>query len=197
MAKPSPVQAAPAEDAPAAPVKSKKRLIIIIVLLLLIAGGGAGWYFTQGHAPEEVSKDAKNKAKAAPVLQPKYIPLDEKFTVNLQQEEGDRYLQVGITLKIFDTKMEEAIKTAMPEIRSKLLLLLSSKMPSELVSVTGKQILVQQMIAEIDRILGVPAIPSPVAASAVGSHSAEHAATPAQPKTTGVADILFSDFIIQ
>ena len=197
MAKAAPVQAAPAEDAPAAPVKSKKRLIIIIVLLLLIAGGGAGWYFTQSPAPEDVPKDAKKKVKAAPVLQPKYIPLDEKFTVNLQQEEGDRYLQVGITLKIFDTPLEEAIKTAMPEIRSKLLLLLSSKMPSELVSVTGKQILVQQMIAEIDRILGVPAILSPVAASAVVAHSAEHAATPAPLKTTGIADILFSDFIIQ
>lgn len=193
MAKPAPVKAAPAEDVPAAPVKSKKRLIIIIVLLLLIAGGGAGWYFTQNHTPEEGLKNAK-KVKTAPVLQPKYIPIDEKFTVNLQQEEGDRYLQVGITLKIFDAKLEEAIKTAMPEIRSKLLLLLSSKMPSELVSVTGKQILVQQMIAEIDRILGMPAMPAPVAASAVGATAA---ATPAPPKTTGVADILFSDFIIQ
>lgn len=191
MAKPAPVKAAPAESVPAAPAKGKKRLIIIIVLLLLIAGGGAGWYFTQNHTPEEGHKDA-GKEKAAPVLQPKYIPIDEKFTVNLQQEEGDRYLQVGITLKIFDAKLEEAIKTAMPEIRSKLLLLLSSKMPSELVSVTGKQILVQQMIAEIDRILGMPAMPAPLAASAVGTTAA---ATP--PKTTGVADILFSDFIIQ
>ncbi|MFA5371071.1 MAG: flagellar basal body-associated FliL family protein [Sideroxydans sp.] len=196
----NPVKAAPAENVPAAPVKSKKRLIIIIALLVLIAGGGAGWYFTQGHAPEDAgAKGSKKEIKAEPVSQPKYIPLGDKFTVNLQQEEGDRYLQVGITLKILDDKLEERIKTTMPEIRSKLLLLLSSKTPSELVSVAGKQALVQQIITAIDQILGVPAMPAPVAvaASAAGEHGTEHAATPAPLKTAGISDVLFSDFIIQ
>lgn len=198
MAKPVPVKAAPVEEVPAAPVKSKKRLIIIVLLVLIAGGGAAGWYFTQGHAPEEAgTKGAKKEVKTAPVLQPKYIPLGDKFTVNLQQEEGDRYLQVGITLKILDDKLEESIKTTMPEIRSKLLLLLSSKTPSELVSVAGKQALVQQIIIEIDRILLVPAMPAPVTASTVGAPGTEPATAPAPLKTAGITDILFSDFIIQ
>ncbi|MDP2761064.1 MAG: flagellar basal body-associated FliL family protein [Sideroxyarcus sp.] len=180
--------AAPAEAAPAAPAKNKKALIIIIALLVLIIAGGAGWNFTQSHA---TSAEHAKEVKAVPVLQPKYVPLGEKFTVNLQQEEGDRYLQVGITLKVLDAKLEDEIKTAMPEVRSKLLLLLSSKKPSELASVAGKQVLVQQVIAEIDGILGIAPAP------ASEGHDTEHAAAPVAAKTTGITDVLFTDFIIQ
>ena len=192
MAKPAPVKTAPAETV-AAPAKSHKLLIIIIAVLVLVIAGGAGWYFSQSHAP---SAEHAEEVKAAPVLQPKYIPLGDKFTVNLQQEEGDRYLQVGITLKILDAKLEEEIKTAMPEVRSKLLLLLSSKKPSELASSEGKKVLVEQVIAEIDGILGVA---TAAVAHAPALHGeAEHAAAaPQAPKTTGVVDVLFSDFIIQ
>ncbi|GAB4115106.1 MAG: flagellar basal body-associated protein FliL [Sideroxydans sp.] len=187
MAKPAP-KAAPA-DAAAAPAKSHKLLIIIIALLVLIIVGGAGWYFTQGHAP---AAEPVEEAKHAPAPQAKYVPLGEKFTVNLQQEEGDRYLQVGITLKVLDAKLEEEIKTAMPEIRSKLLLLLSGKKPSELVSVAGKQELVQQVIGEVNAVLGVASAP----AAAVAEHGAEHAA-PATTNPSGITDVLFTDFIIQ
>lgn len=187
MAKPAAkptAKAAPA-DAAAAPAKSNKLLIIIIAVLVLVVAGGAGWYFTRDHAPAAGHADGAKAAPAAapqPAQQPKYIPLGEKFTVNLQQEEGDRYLQVGITLKILDTKLEETIKEVMPEIRSKLLLLLSSKKPSELASSEGKQRLVQQVIAEVDAILGMGTAP---------------VAAPAAAKTSGVVDVLFTDFIIQ
>jgi len=199
MAKPAPVKTAPAETV-AAPAKSHKLLIIIIAVLVLVIAGGAGWYFSQSHAP---SAEHAEEVKAAPVLQPKYVPLGDKFTVNLQQEEGDRYLQVGITLKVLDAKLEEEIKTAMPEVRSKLLLLLSSKKPSELVSSEGKKVLVEQVIAEVDGILGVAA--AAVAHAPAPHGEAEHAAAasaapPAAPqaaKTTGVVDVLFTDFIIQ
>ncbi|WP_407900043.1 flagellar basal body-associated protein FliL, partial [Ferrigenium sp. UT5] len=90
------------------------------------------------------------------------------------------------------SKLEEEIKTAMPEIRSKLLLLLSSKKPSELVSVAGKQQLVQQVIGEVNAVLGV----APAPAAAVAEHDAEHAA-PAVANPAGITDVLFTDFIIQ
>lgn len=185
MAKPAakPTAKAAPSDAAAAPAKSNKLLIIIIAVLVLVVAGGAGWYFTQDHAPAaEHAKGAKAAPAAAAPQQPKYIPLGEKFTVNLQQEEGDRYLQVGITLKILDAKLEETMKATMPEIRSKLLLLLSSKKPSELASSEGKQRLVQQVIAEVDAILGMDTAP---------------VAAPAAAKTSGVVDVLFTDFIIQ
>jgi len=184
MAKPAPKAAA---TDTAAPAKNHKLLIIIIAVLVLVIAGGAGWFFTRDKAPEGEHVEA---VKHEPVLKPSYVPLGEKFTVNLQQEEGDRYLQVGITLKILDAKVEEEIKTAMPEIRSRLLLLLSSKKPSELVSVEGKQALVQQVIGAVDAILNIP--PAAVAVVTAEGHT-----EPAPAKTTGVVDVLFTDFIIQ
>ena len=193
MAKPAPVKTAPAETV-AAPAKSHKLLIIIIAVLVLVIAGGAGWYFSQSHAP---SAEHAEEVKAAPVLQPKYVPLGDKFTVNLQQEEGDRYLQVGITLKVLDAKLEEEIKTAMPEVRSKLLLLLSSKKPSELASSEGKKVLVEQLIAEVDGILGLASVAVAPALHGEAEHAASAPAAPQAAKTTGVVDVLFSDFIIQ
>ena len=139
------------------------------------------------------------------MLEPKFIPLGERFTVNLQREEGDQYLQAGITLKILDPELELKIKNAMPEIRSKLLFLLSSKKPSELVTSEGKAALVEQVIAEVDGILGIeskaPAAHAEAHAPAAHGESAPAATAPAaapkEPKTTGVVDVLFSDFIIQ
>jgi len=199
--------AAPAEDAPA-PAKSKK-LLIIIGLLVLVTAGGAGWVLTKNSAPAE--EHASEAHKPEPVLEPKFIPLGEKFTVNLQREEGDQYLQAGITLKVLDPELELKIKNAMPEIRSKLLFLLSSKKPSELVTSEGKAVLIEQVIAEVDGILGIKneaqAAQADAHATAPAAHgeaphgeSAPVVATPAapkEPKTTGVVDVLFSDFIIQ
>ena len=132
--------AAPAEGA--APPKSKKMLFIIIGVVVLAIAGGAGWYFTKGHAPEG---EHAAEVKAEPVHEPKYIALGENFTVNLLHEDGDQYLQAGITLKIVDPTLEEKIKARMPEIKSKLLFLLANKLPSELQTAAGKQKLVSDI----------------------------------------------------
>lgn len=221
MSKPTAKPAAPAakEEAPvAAPPKSKKMLIIIIVLLLVIIGGGAGWFLTKGKAPAAASH--AEEVKAEPAHEPKFIPLGENFTVNLIREEGDRYLQAGITLKVFEPELEEKIKAAMPEIRSKLLFLLSTKSPSELQTADGKKKLVAEIIAEADAVLGLGSAPAhaaapitaasaPVAHEGVAHEGEAHAApasavaaaptvvAPAAPKTKGVVDVLFTSFIIQ
>ena len=207
----------PAKPAPAAPAKSNKLLIIIIGLLVLIIAGGAGWVLTRNHAPA-AEEHAAEAHKPEPAKEPKFIPLGDKFTVNLQREEGDQYLQAGITLKVLDPDLELKIKNSMPEIRSKMLFLLSSKKPSELVSSEGKAVLVEQIIAEVDGILGVKneASAAPTEAHAPAAPAEAHApathgdaphgesapavaapAVPKEPKTTGVVDVLFSDFIIQ
>jgi len=170
--------AAPAEGA--APPKSKKMLFIIIGVVVLLIAGGAGWYFTKGHAPEG---EHAEEVKAEPAHEPKYIMLGENFTVNLLHEEGDQYLQAGITLKILDPSLEEKIKARMPEIKSKLLFLLSNKYPSELQTAAGKQKLVSDIIAETDAVLGLGPAPDH-AAAATDAHAAApaadaHAAPPA------------------
>lgn len=170
--------AAPAEGA--APPKSKKMLFIIIGVVVLAIAGGAGWYFTKGNAPEG---EHAEEVKAEPLHEPKYIMLGENFTVNLLHEDGDQYLQAGITLKILDPSLEEKIKARMPEIKSKLLFLLSNKYPSELQTAAGKQKLVSDIIAETDYVLGLGPAPvhtPPVAdAHATAPAADAHAAPPA------------------
>jgi flagellar FliL protein len=200
-AKPAPAPAAKEEAPVAAPPKSKKMLIIGIVVLLIIIAGGAGWFFSKGSAPAAAGHEEAAK-KTEPAHEAKFVPLGENFTVNLQREEGDQYLQAGITLKIVQPELEEKIKTMMPEIRSKLLFLLSGKKPSELQTMEGKKKLISEIIAEVDGALGLgkaPAEETPKdAGSAVAADSAVAAAQPApEPKTTGVVDVLFTSFIIQ
>lgn len=136
----------------------KRRLRLVLVLFAVLATGGAGaWYAlqeqpgTQAAAPEEKEKP------------PVFLNL-EPFTVNLQPEVGDQYLQVGLVVKLKDPAAVDAIKLQMPEIRNRLLLLLSSKRASELATVTGKQQLGAEIMTEIAQPLGSEAVRQQIAA---------------------------------
>lgn len=144
-------QQAGASESAAKP-KGKKLLLIGVSVLVLAGAGGAAWYFTKGDSGHE--ETAKKEAYVK-LEQPKFIPL-ETFTVNLQRgEEGDQFLQVGVTLKIDNADLEEKIKLVMPEIRSRLLLLLSGKHAFELAPVSGKKKLAQEIIQEVNGALGI------------------------------------------
>jgi len=87
-----------------------------------------------------------------------------------------------------------------------LLFLLSSKSPSELQTVEGKQKLITEIITVADGVLGLGAPHAAAAPAHEAGHEAAHAeasasapqATPViTPKTTGVVDVLFTSFIIQ
>ena len=140
----------------------------IVVLLILIAGG-AGWFFSKGSRPGGAHEEAAKKAE--PAREAKFVPLGENFTVNLQREEGDQYLQAGITLKILQPELEEKIKAMMPEIRSKLLFLLSSKKPSDLQTTEGKNKLISEIIVTVDGVLGITPPSTGNTAPAAGSRS--------------------------
>jgi len=148
---------AKAEAAPPAGGGSKKKLIIIVVavLVLALAGGGAAWFFLKGdssdeHAQEEKSpkKSAKKPAKKAGP--PVYVPVDQ-FTVNLQPENGDQYLQLAVTLQASSLEESEVIKTNMPKLRSRILLLLSSKHASEINTPEGKEQLSKDIMHAVNQ----------------------------------------------
>jgi flagellar FliL protein len=133
------------EAAPeAAPRKSRKLLWIVIGLLVVAALAGAGWY---AFAPKS---DAAAKAPVAKA--PIYVPLDP-FTVNLAEENGDHYLQVGIVYQVSDDKLVETMKQYMPVLRNRILLLLSAKKPSDLASVEGKRKLVDELVGAVKEAL--------------------------------------------
>jgi flagellar FliL protein len=139
----------PIDDSAAAaqaPKKSRKTLIIAGVLMLVTAaaGGGAAYWFT-GSAAE----DKTAAPKAEPVKPPVFVMMDS-FTVNLQPEDGvDQYLQLAFSLQVADQATVDQIKLYMPQVRSRLLMLLSSKKASELSTVDGKKKLSDEIIAQV------------------------------------------------
>ncbi len=160
-------RAGQAPAAPAKPKKSRAKIVVLGALTLVLAGGGAGaWHFLR--APTHAS----TASKTAPPRPVTYMSLDP-FTVNLQSADAERYLQVGLALKLADPAYEDAIKARMPEIRNRVLLLLSGKRAADIATVEGKRKLSQEILAQI--------------AQAIAGH------VPAQ----GVRDVLFTSFVIQ
>lgn len=194
-------------EAPAKP-KSKRLLVVAVGILALAAIGGAGWHFLAGKKQDE--------PKPVVVAKPVFMNL-EPFTVNLQNEGGgEQYLQVGITLKLPSAKQEEQITERLPEVRSHLLFLLSSKHPMDLVPIEGKKKLAREIAMSINSTLGGLGNVSKSAATHEGSPASEvsiaepqeatqPASAPAEATSIvlgaaandGGMEVLFTTFIIQ
>jgi flagellar FliL protein len=149
--------------------KSRKKLVIMLAAVLLLAGGGGGaaWYF-MGHKADAGEKHAKAEAPKPPVF-----VVMEPFTVNLQSDGTDQFLQTAFTLQVANNEEVELIKTYMPQVRSRLLLLLSSKHAAEINTPEGKKKLGTEIAASIN-----------------------------QPFSTGgkkqeISDVFFTSFVIQ
>lgn len=129
--------------------KNKKGLFIIILIAVIALGAGAGgtWYAMKMLGGEE-SESALPKEKPTT-----FIDLDI-FTVNLQPEENNQYLQVGLTAKTRETPVVAVISKQMPDIRNRVLMLLSSKKAADIASIAGKQQLSQQIVDEIKQSVG-------------------------------------------
>jgi flagellar FliL protein len=191
----------------AAPKKKRGKLIIIASALLVLGGGGAGgaWYFMRPVDPNAPKVEHAPKPAAFLAL--------ESFTVNLVPQEGQpQYLQAGLTLKLADSAKADAIKDRTPEVRNRILLVLSAKKASDLLSTTGKQKLAVE-IADAIKDIVTPAKAVKAAAPAAvtpGPGEAAAATTPpaaapeaAKPAAHAVApagteiEVLFTSFIIQ
>ena len=191
MAK-APAKAEEGDDVPKK--KGKLGLIIVIVLLvvlILIAVGVGALLLLKGGKNKDAEEHAQQAAPAAAQLQtagtvdltkpPTFVPLDA-FTVNLRRDEGDHYLQVVAVLRLADATMDPTLKAFMPEIRHRINLLLSSKLPSEIATIEGRQALALTITEQINEALGFKPM-----RDATG-----------QPVPNGpVQSVLFTSFIIQ
>ncbi|QHM71484.1 flagellar basal body-associated protein FliL [Mixta intestinalis] len=156
-----------------AKAKGRKRSILIPVLLVVTlaacsVAGYAVWRMmnkTGGHA-----ESVKVEPPAAPV----FFALDT-FTVNLVNADNDpdRVLYVGFTLRLPDEATRLRMNDYLPEVRSRLLLLLSRQDALKLATEPGKQALVEQ----IKQVLAPPLVKG----------------QPAQV----VSDVLFTAFILR
>ncbi len=71
----------------------------------------------------------------------------DSFTVNLAEEGGDHYLQIGVVYQVEDSKVVDNMKLYMPVVRDRILRLLSAKRPSDIASPEGKCKLIDELIA--------------------------------------------------
>jgi flagellar FliL protein len=133
----------------AQPAKRKVKLPLVIGLVVLLAAAGGGWFFFSKGKGEEA---AQQQAKPQPPKPPVFVPLDA-FTVNLAAEQSEQYLQAAATLKVLDQAAADATKLYMPEVRHKMLVLLSAKKPSEVGSAAGRERLAEEMRQTINNIL--------------------------------------------
>ncbi|ALS59619.1 MULTISPECIES: flagellar basal body-associated protein FliL [Pandoraea] len=139
MANPAPTQAA----APSGGGMRKWILLIVAVALMAAAGAATAVYLLTGH---------NETAKAPPPPPPPVFVGMDPFTVNLSGEDGERYLHIGLSLKVADAETQARITQHMPEVRSRVLLLLSSKQPQDLATIDGKR----RLASEIRTLVAQP-----------------------------------------
>ncbi|MFZ4831998.1 flagellar basal body-associated protein FliL [Rouxiella sp. Mn2063] len=163
------------DNAIASKSKKKKRSLLVILLLLVIilggAGGGYAWWILHNDAKlPETAETPKAKPPAPPV----FLALDT-FTVNLQTPDNnpDRVLYVGLTLRLPDENDRKILTEYLPEVRSRLLLLLSRQQSQNIANEAGKQ----QLVQEIKQVLSDPFVKG-------------------QPNQV-VSDVLFTAFILR
>lgn len=133
-------------DAETETKKSGYLWLIIIVLILIAGGSGAAWYFL---GSGDGAKSTESTDEAAQTEVPLFVEL-EPFTVNLQSD--GQYLQVTFVVEIGKDTEKELLKLHMPQIRSRILLMLSSKSVDELSRHEGKTAL----IAEVKKLIEQP-----------------------------------------
>ena len=109
----------------------------------------------EGDEPPAKTEKAKKAAKGHDDAPPVFVKL-EAFTVKLQSEGQEAYLQAVPELRVLDAHLGDKIKQYTPEIRHKVLLILSGKTASELSTPQGVQKLSNEMRVTINAIIEPP-----------------------------------------
>jgi flagellar FliL protein len=137
-----------------APKKGGKKKLLIIGMVAgvaLLGGGGALAYVLMGKKGDG-AEGKKVEARKMPV----FVDLDT-FTVNLKDNDGERFLQAKLVAEVKDAAGGELVKTLMPAVRNEILLLLGSKDAGQLATREGKESLAKEIVAAANKPLeGTP-----------------------------------------
>lgn len=198
MAKAPAKQEQSAEEAAPPKPKNKLILIIVIALVVVLALGGGGAYLFLKKKPAAGDDEEAATAHAKPEAKPTFVKL-EAFTVKLLPDEGkqeQQFMQTVPEFKVLNPHVAENVKNYMPEIRHNILLLLSSRRPSDLATPQGMEKLSIDIRKVVNQILdGTP-------------KASKHEKEPAKDDKEGAKEdkpgpedsvqaVLFSTFIIQ
>lgn len=154
--------------------KSRKPwwLLGILVIILSMACSAAVFFMLDSNS-SAAAQDSLVISEPVEAPAPIFVGITP-FTVNLQSEEyAQRLLYIGLSLKVADELTQELIVKHMPQVRSRLLMLLSSQNAEDLISPQGKLALSKEILALFDEPFSDP-----------------------QP-TLAVQNVLYTDFIVQ
>jgi len=193
---------APEGEAP--PPKQKKKLILFIaigVLVLVLGGGGAAYFLTKKKAVDESEDGEEPPAKEVKAKKkdkkgdhssaPSFYKFDKAFTVKLQTEQQEAYLQAEVQLRVLDGAAQESIKQYEPELKHRIMLILLTKKASDLATAPGVQRLSNEIRETVNNTLEPPN-PKKSKEKAEAKEPGDTAA-PEAP----VQAVLFTSFIIQ
>ena len=132
-----------------APRRSSKLLIRQLIAIGLAAAGAAAYVLV----PRFMGTHSAEAPKAPVPEKPIFLML-EPLTVNLQSEGRGRFLQIGMALRVRDEQTKAQLVEFMPEVRSRLLLLLSNRAPDSIVSPEDKAKLAEEIRKALSAPLG-------------------------------------------
>ncbi|OHV12356.1 hypothetical protein BH688_04915 [Kushneria phosphatilytica] len=135
-------------DASATPARKRPAWWLIALLLIIAIGAGVagGWYFLGG---SDSAVATTEETKPAPPPAPVFVEL-KPFTVNVGEDSG-RVLYTGITLQTSDDASATRLNTHMPEVRNRILMVLTSHDADSLTSASGKQALAKEIVSAFDQ----------------------------------------------
>jgi flagellar FliL protein len=169
-----------------------------VIVLALVGGGGAYMLMKKKAAADadgedgeetaaETHKPGKKEGKHEP---PVFVKLDP-FTVRLQNEGQDSYLQAVPELRVLDAHLAEDVKQYMPELRHKALLVIASKHPADVNTPEGVQKLSNELRVTFNGVLAPP--PEKKKKKKEVEEEISDTAAPEDP----VQAVLFTSFIVQ
>ncbi|HET8790926.1 MAG TPA: flagellar basal body-associated protein FliL [Modicisalibacter sp.] len=154
--------------------KSRKPwwLLGILIIMLSMACSAAVFFMLDSNG-SAVAQDSLVISEPTEAPAPIFVGISP-FTVNLQSEEyAQRLLYIGLSLKVANEHTQQLIVEHMPQVRSRLLMLLSSQNAKDLISPQGKLALSKEILALFDEPFSE------------------------QQPTLAVQNVLYTDFIVQ
>ncbi|WP_312629466.1 flagellar basal body-associated protein FliL [Scandinavium sp.] len=158
--------------------KKNSLLVILLMFVAIAACGLASYTFyemksLQSNVAGNKQNDNNNNRKSADNETPLYVPM-ETFTVSLQPDgdDQDRVIYIGLTLRVKDEHSKTLAEKYLPEVRSRIFILLAHQAAKELSTEVGKK----QLIDKIKEVISKP----------VASHQSIY-----------VNDVLFNAFILR
>jgi len=142
----------------------RKKLILLVVMALVLVALSVGGTFaamrllandplaTDAEAEGETEAAAEQEVVKAPAI---YYPLKPTIIVNFNARGKQRYLQAEVSLLVRDNDVVAAIEEHSMMLQHGLLMLFSGQDYTQLQTAEGRQLLRQQALAEVQRLLQI------------------------------------------